>query len=178
MAEKDDLIKNLEFISKAYSAAEGAFPLWEAVFALVEGQILVAYFSSHMHTDQKIGLAFIGLSISIIWFMLVSLNYLNARYIKEKMDKLHSCLSVYEPSMPFVWPWASDKDKLNWNWGDIIRGRLPQSESKQGNNNRAIFRSTWIYRKALPIILAATWFWLIVWQILINLMRICDGSRF
>ncbi|MGD0954119.1 MAG: hypothetical protein ABR985_17295 [Methanotrichaceae archaeon] len=178
MTDKDDLYKNLEYVSQAYYVAEGAFPLWEAVFALVEGQILVAYFSSHMHTDQKIGLAFIGLIISIIWFMLVSLNYLHASYINEKMDKLHRCLSVFEPSMPFVWPWANDNDKINWNWGDIILGRLPQGELKQGNNNRAIFRSTWIYRKALPIILAATWFGLITWQILIDLIRICDGSRF
>jgi hypothetical protein len=116
MTDKNDLYKNLEFVSKAYYVAEGAFPLWEAVFALIEGQILVAYFSSHVHTDQKIGLAFLGLVISIIWFMLVSLNYLNARYINEKMDKLHSCLSVLDPSMPFVWPWPTDKDKIIGIW--------------------------------------------------------------
>ena len=41
--DKDDQYKNLEFVSKAYSVAEGAFPLWEAVFALIVGQILIAF---------------------------------------------------------------------------------------------------------------------------------------
>jgi hypothetical protein len=111
MADRDDLYRNLEFVSKAYSVAEGAFPLWEAVFALIEGQILIAYFSLHMHTDQKIGLAILGLIISIIWFMLVSLNYLNAAHINREMLKIRDCIRTWPFSMPFIWPWPDSKTK-------------------------------------------------------------------
>jgi len=74
MIDKKHIYKNLEFVSKAYSVADGAFPLWEAVFALVVGQLLIAYFSPYAHDDQKIGLAILGLILSVVWFILVSLN--------------------------------------------------------------------------------------------------------
>jgi hypothetical protein len=102
MMDKKDPYKNLEFASKAYSVAEGAFPLWEAVFALIVGQILIAYFSSHMHVDQKIGLAFLGLVLSTIWFILVSLNFLNAYHINKKLLKIQDCLRACDPSTPFI----------------------------------------------------------------------------
>jgi hypothetical protein len=53
----DLLYKNLEYISSAYSLAEGAFPFWEAAFALIIGQVLMAYFTPGVCIYQLIWLA-------------------------------------------------------------------------------------------------------------------------
>jgi hypothetical protein len=167
MMDKRDPYKNLEFASKAYSVAEGAFPLWEAVFALIVGQILIAYFSSHLHIDQKIGLAFLGLILSIIWFFLVSLNFLNAYYITGKMEKIHECLKTCDASMPFIstpfiWPWPNKDEKGKWTWRVILTGQLPGQ--KQATRHE-LLTSTWLCRRALPGVMIVTWLLLISWQI-------------
>ena len=65
-----DKEKNLEFMAKAYSVAEGVFPLWEAVFALIVGQIFIAYFSTNVDHWQKILIALLGLILSFTWLYL------------------------------------------------------------------------------------------------------------
>ncbi|VVB64126.1 Uncharacterised protein [uncultured archaeon] len=137
--DKHDLYKNMEFALNAYSVAEGAFPLWEAVFALIVGQIIIAYFGSHMHVDQKIGLAFLGLILSSIWFILVSLNRLNAVHINEKMLKIQDYLRTSDPQTLFIWPWPKQDNPL---------------------------KSTWLYRRILPGVMILAWLILISWQTL------------
>jgi hypothetical protein len=176
MIDKDNLYKNLEFASEAYSVAEGAFPLWEAVFALIVGQILIAYFSTHMHIDQKIGLAFLGLILSTIWFILVSLNFLNADHINKKLLKIQECLRACDPLTPFIWPWPETADKKSWTLGVIITGRLPDIDHSQATTEKDSgqclhkkrqddpLKSTWIYRKALPGVMIVAWLILISLQ--------------
>jgi hypothetical protein len=176
MTDKNDIYKNLEFASKAYSVAEGAFPLWEAVFALVVGQLLIAYFSSHVHNDQKIGLAILGLILSTVWFILVSLNYLNAEFIDGKMLKLRDCLNGLNACDTFNWPWPDKIDKKKWTPWIVLTGQLPEQErgsksDSQLDKESQILKSTWIYRKALPAILILVWLCLVAWQIQIHLVR-------
>jgi len=45
--EKDKInliYKNLQYISNTYNTSEQIFPIWEAAFALIVGQLMVAYF--------------------------------------------------------------------------------------------------------------------------------------
>jgi hypothetical protein len=94
MTDKDDLYKNLEFALNAYTIAENVFPLWEAAFALIVGQILI---------------------VSAIWFILVSLNCLNAAYVDGEMCKIRDCIRTYHFSTPFIWPWPDNylvKDEI------------------------------------------------------------------
>jgi hypothetical protein len=70
----DLLYKNLEHVSSAYNAAEGVFPYWEAAFAIIVGQIFIAYYGQGICPSQKMQLAFLGAILSSIWFILVSLN--------------------------------------------------------------------------------------------------------
>ena len=156
-----DKEKNLEFMAKAYSVAEGVFPLWEAVFALIVGQIFIAYFSTNVDHWQKILIALLGLILSFTWLYLVGLNYLNADHINKKMlnlrEDLNSCAST-----PFVWPWPTKEDKKNWNKVAVITGRPPGQSLEQKD---ALFKSTWFLRKILPGILSLFWFLLIMWQL-------------
>jgi hypothetical protein len=162
MTKKDDIYKNLEFVSKAYSVAEGAFPLWEAVFALIVGQILVTYFSINGTHWQKMVIALLGLIFSFAWLYLVGLNYLNADHINKKMLILRDLLSACSTSTPFIWPWPIEKDKENWNLMAVITGRLPEQPR---TSTATLMKSTWVWRKILPGILSLFWIALIIWQI-------------
>jgi hypothetical protein len=162
MTDKDDIYKNLEFASKAYSVAEGAFPLWEAVFALIVGQILVTYFSINENHSQKIVIALLGLILSFSWLYLVGLNYLNADHIAKNMLILRDLFSACTTSTPFIWPWPIEKDKEKWNLMAVITGRLPEQPR---TSTATLMKSTWIWRKILPGILLLFWIALIIWQV-------------
>jgi hypothetical protein len=170
MTEKDDIYKNLEFVSKAYSVAEGAFPLWEAVFALIVGQILVTYFSINENHYQKIMIALLGVILSFAWLYLVGLNYLNADHINKKMLILRDILSKCSTSTPFIWPWPIKEDKENWNLMAIITGQLPEQPR---TSIATLIKSTWVWRKILPGILLLFWVVLIIWQI----KQVCNDSH-
>lgn len=79
----DLLYKNLEHAFTAYSAADGVFPYWEAAFSIIIGQIFIAYYGQGMCIYQKTCLAVIGLILSLIWFVLVSLSLQNAIYMED-----------------------------------------------------------------------------------------------
>jgi hypothetical protein len=71
----EQIYKNLEYVSHAYFQAEGVFPFWEAAFALIVGQLFLAYFDPNASNSQQRWLeAVIGCIITYIWFILVSLN--------------------------------------------------------------------------------------------------------
>ena len=56
--KKMDLIyKNLEYVSRSYSTAEQVYPFWEAAFALIVGQLIVAYFNPDVCIYQQKWLA-------------------------------------------------------------------------------------------------------------------------
>lgn len=161
----DILYKNIDHASNAYFAVESVFPIWEAAFALIIGQLIVAYFDPDICIYQQKLLAAIGLIISIIWFILVSLNLQNALHIEGKVKDLHEQLdksiSGSFDTLKFVNPWPKDKD--HWTWGSIFWGtrqiadlRQPISEKKSKWAAKAI-KSTWFYRRMLPFILCLTW---------------------
>jgi len=162
MIDKEDIYKNLEFASKAYSIAEGAFPLWEAVFALIVAQIFVTYFNINEDHSQKIVVALLGFIFSFAWLYLVGLNYLNAAHINKKMHQLRDILSACNTSTPFIWPWPTEEDKKTWNIKTVITGRLPERPQA---STATPMKSTWFLRKILPGFLSIVWVALTIWQI-------------
>lgn len=164
MTDRIDLLyKNLEHVSEAYFAVEGVFPIWESVFALIIGQLFIAYFTSDGDaTYQKIGLALLGVVLSYIWFILVSLNFQNSLHIGDRVADLQNLLAdelKEENHSPrfheFIRPWPSDKQKENWTGWNIITGKR---ESEDFGD--AVFKarkSTWLYRRVLPLILLIAW---------------------
>jgi len=79
------LYKNLEHVSHAYFTAEGIFPYWETVFALIVGQLFIAYFQG-IFPSQEILLIVFGIVLSFIWFILVSLNLQNVSYMGSQAE--------------------------------------------------------------------------------------------
>jgi len=158
----DMIYKNLEHVSKAYSTAEGVFPYWETVFALIIGQLFIAYFESPCY-DQKMWLAILGLILSFIWFILVSLNYQNALHIGRKAEYLEDQLQteldkdIATPLRDFVvaWPRSIDRDK--WTLTSIILGWPP---NERGSFSKAL-KSTWFWRRSLAVTLFLAWSFLI-----------------
>jgi len=101
--QRMDLIyKNLEYVSNAYSTAEGGFPYWETIFAFIVGQILIAYFTIKVDqatginvviSEQKFWLEVVGFGLSYIWFILVSLNLQNVLHMNRIMECLITSLN-------------------------------------------------------------------------------------
>ena len=165
------LYKNLEHASNAYFAVESVFPFWEAAFALIVGQLIVAYFNPDISIYQQQLLAFIGLVISLIWFILVSLNFQNASHMEGKIINLHQCLNDEINSNPFrrplliphfINPWPIGDDKKKWTLRKIFLGL--RVDEKKFDRKKAL-KSTWFYRKVLPFILSVIWISLLAWQI-------------
>lgn len=166
----DLLYKNLEHVSNAYFAVESVFPFWEAAFALIVGQIIVTYFNLDIHIYQQISLAIVGLIVSSIWLILVSLNYQNALHMDGKIRNLHDCLDIelkgdyfsYLSVHEFIKPWPYDEDKKKWTLRKIFLGLGEYDETfKIGK----ALKSTWFYRRVLPFILTVIWILLLAWQI-------------
>ena len=91
------LYKNLEHVSHAYFQAEGVFPLWESAFALIIGQLLIAYFNPEYFyqkftasDEQRFWICLVSASMSFAWFMLVSLNLQNSLHVEERMHYLQA----------------------------------------------------------------------------------------
>jgi hypothetical protein len=188
MADKKDIYRNLEYVSKAYFSAEQVFPFWEAAFALIIGQIFIAYFNPQLCNSQKIWLASLGAILSIIWFILVSLDYLNAAHMDRKMQGLcRRYNDILEESSGkdkadstkgkqdslFIWPWPNSKDKQKWTLKVILTGHLPDEENQVCIGD--LLKSTWFWRKILPLLLCIYW---IIWgDILNHVLRFIIGEN-
>jgi len=164
---KIDLIyRNLELVSNSYFAAESVFPFWESAFALIEGQILIAYFASmRVHGAE---LSILGFLFSLIWFVLVSLNLQNALHTEAKAKYLQNMLNEElmsrstTPCSNFIKPWPSWEDKSKWTLTDIILGKSKNDRLEIELIFRAL-KSTWLYRRILPFLLTIIWvilYWL------------------
>lgn len=140
------LYKNLEHISNAYFSGEQIFPLWEAIYALIVGQLLVAFFTG---TEYKELIAVAGLIFSLTWFMVVYLSYFHARNRTIKMEDLEGILeSEYEKI----------KLKLPGN-GNFKFHKIKLSKENRGIPLGPILR-TWLWRVCAPIPIIILWIYL------------------
>lgn len=157
----DLLYKNLEHVSSAYFAAEGVYPSWEAAFALIVGQIFIAYYSGNLCPSQQSWLVAFGFILSAIWFIIVSLNLQYALHIERETRKLQNMIDdemiKSESCRPeFVRPWVWGKK--DWKIGNIFWGTLPNG-APVGRKTwlETVLKSTWFYRRLLPFILCLIW---------------------
>lgn len=180
----DLLYKNLAHLSSAYFQAESVFPSWEAAFAIIVGQIFIAYFGQGVCPSQKNLLLYIGVVLSLIWFILVSLNLQNALYMEGKIEDMHKQLDKElmgscSGQLHFIKPWPESKD--NWTPGNIFWGTRPKKNLKISLKEdtkdknwpdrlrakyrwlKKISKTTWFYRRVLPLILCL--FWILFWNI-------------
>jgi hypothetical protein len=159
------LYKNLEFISNAYYSAEGIFPFWESAYALIVGQLLVAYFQREQSYNPVL-IIFSGLVFSFLWYRLVTLNRQHAKYLDHTMKHLEfkliqeyrKCgLEFYTESFPESLPggFSSYGNKIKYfkyEFGCFAE-LWPKKEA---------LKSTWYFRRMLPLILFFLWLFLLV----------------
>ena len=161
----------MEYVSQAYFQAEGVFPVWEAAFALIVGQLFVAYFNPNVCDYQQKWLTIIGCIISYIWFILVSLNLQNALHFekrlrclkkwmdydlsKESQSYFAECPPLFSPCASILSPWPSDDEKKSWSLWNVIVGKRENDTPIEALSKAR--RSTWFYRRVLPFILLAIW---------------------
>ena len=157
----DLLYKNLEHASHAYFQAEGVFPLWESAFALIIGQLLIAYFNPDSCKEQKFWICLLSTFMSFAWFMLVSLNLQNSLHVEERMLYLQSKLAnelkgkAAIHAIEFVDPWPCGKQKESWNAWNIFIGK--RQNQKWNDALWKALKSTWFYRRLIPFILFCFW---------------------
>ena len=166
------LYKNLDFISKSYYSAEGIFPFWESAYALIVGQLLIAYFqmplSDESNIFKKIILIISGIIFSLFWYRLVSMNRQHAKYLDKTMKHLEFRMNQeYEKNRSKFYG-ESKKQKIdefkcenvitsfqyNWNW--FINAELfPKKDARI---------STWYFRRLLPLSLIILWIFLLLFS--------------
>jgi hypothetical protein len=185
----DLLYKNLEHASATYLSIESLFPFWESAFALIIGQLFIAYFDNGALLLRP-WLSFLGSVLSIIWFLLVSLNLKNAQHMDDQIRELHKRLknelNGQRTTLEFFDPWVEPKEKKKWHWfGNILLGNKPpknESSIKErfqmmlyfpiqllGKEERKktvdgiinMSKSTWLLRRSLPAILTIVWMYLL-----------------
>lgn len=159
------LYDNLEFISKAYYSAEGIFPFWESAFALIVGQILLAYFEKGQHNPILI---LCGLIFSFFWFRLVSLNRQHAKYLAYTMKSLEFKLiqKYRKKGLKFYTESPPENFSLCENRVDFFR--LNASSFAELRPTKA-WKSTWYFRRILPLSLILLWMCIIVYEVVCNL---------
>jgi hypothetical protein len=181
----DLLYRNLDHVSSAYFTAEGVYPFWESVFALIVGQLFIAYFSQEVDllsplcvigpifwSCQALGMGWylvgLGAIVSLIWFILVSLNQQYALHLVEQMEYMEGRLQsqLEKPSAQlteFTKPYL--KSKENWPLGNIFWGTRTRSKCTTKEERRyakiawikKLAKSTWFYRRILPFGLFLFW---------------------
>ena len=103
MDDIDNLYKNLTHIANAYSATQTIILAWGAIFALVIGQLFIAYINLS-DTQKKTNLGeliiLMGFILSICWFAMSVISQRFQRDRIRKMTKLEvliivNCISFY-----------------------------------------------------------------------------------
>jgi len=164
----DLVYRNLEFISKAYYSAEGVFPFWESAYALIVGQLLIAYFQKETSLINNFLVISSGLIFSFFWYRLVSLNRQRAIYLAYTMKHLEfkliqeynkKKLKFYTESPPKNFSSYGNKVKYFESNMGLFAELLP---------NRGAWKSTWYFRRILPLSLIFLWVTLLI-ILLINI---------
>jgi hypothetical protein len=167
------IYKNLQHISHAYFSSENAFPYWETVYALIVGQLLIAFFQ--IDNDKKeisLIMAIVGFGFSICWLILVSLSWQHSTYRYDVMKILQMDLSrEYEnhgikfyPESKFEEQQQSLENRIS-NFSATFRKAFGAFNPIKARN------STWYYRRLLPLFLSYIWFLIILKILIINLLE-------
>lgn len=144
---KIDLIyKNLDHLSKAYFSAEQIFPLWEAVYALIVGQLLVAFFTGHKEYREEIAVA--GIIFSSIWFLVITSSHFHSKDRTNKMEDLEDILEIEYNKIRFKLPGNS-----NFKFYKI---KLNEHKSRNFSKTSKLY-STWFWRKCAPLLIFVLW---------------------
>lgn len=150
----DLLNKNLEYISNAYFSGEQIYPLWEAVYALITGQLLLAFFTQNPHSTRS-GYGFfipvIGIVFSLAWAKVISISHSHSVDRNKKMIDLQNDL---EKEYNKVWRILGNSD---FNFTKL--GLKNQAE-------KSMYNSTWWWRKITPI--GITIFWMLIFLLSIK----------
>jgi hypothetical protein len=165
MIEKCDetelIYKNLDFVSNAYYSAEGIFPFWESAYALIVGQLLIAYVQTSWTNEWlRALLTFSGFIFSLLWYRLVSLTRLHAKFLDHTMKRLEFKLkqkyrkqdSEFYGESPIKEIYNSSLEDIiksfdEYNWG-LFAELWPEKKAR---------RSTWYMRRLLPVALCFIW---------------------
>jgi hypothetical protein len=118
------LYKNLEHITHANYSAEMAFPYWETLYALIIGQLIIAYFSNRYHPQLWL-IPIIGFIFSLSWFLLVIMNHIHSLYrykniknLEEKLEREYKGLKHRSWSMTldlgFLPEDIPENDRKSW----------------------------------------------------------------
>lgn len=147
------LYKNLEHVTYANYSAESAFLGWEAVYAIIEGQLIIGYVTaSNSQTDGlntlKPFLLILGLVLSVSWFGLVIINHKHQKFRYGSIRNLELRLG-YEYSrtkaLYFCPEDICNEQKLKWKLMGFPVRFLPK------------IASTWTYRQLVPLSLIILW---------------------
>lgn len=175
------LEKKLDRLMCAYSAAEGLFPAWEAAFALIIGQLLIACLGNYTSLQQislllpmvnrislLIILMFLGLILSFFWLILVTLNLRYANILDTKIRACEEILgNAYQnkgKSKEDIKAIISGSAFIEYDdhpglWNTVIG-------CKKGENFKIacskMLTSTWFYRRLLPLISVIIWLTIIL----------------
>lgn len=143
------LYKNLNYISYAYYSSEGIFPFWESVYALIVGQLIIAYFAVG-YDIGKILIDFAGIIFSVCWYRIVNLSW---KYSEDRVNKIKKI----ERELKEIY----ENNGLNFHEGS------PKPVQEKGKLD-----STWFYRRLLPRLLISFWLVLLVLE-LSRCIQIC-----
>jgi hypothetical protein len=142
------LYKNLDHISNAYFSGEQIFPLWEAIYALIEGQLLVAFFTG---CEEYRGLiVIVGIIFSCTWFVVVYLSSFHSKNRTDKMEDLEDIL-------------GSECDRIRLKLpgnGNFKFYKIKLSKQNKGGFLKGCLLSTWFWRKFVPILIIILWIYL------------------
>lgn len=159
------LYKNLQHITQANYSAEATFPYWETLYALIIGQLIIAYFQAGKPTftlfnivGPRLLISIVGLVFSISWVVLVILNYIHSLYRYENIRELEKNLDLEYRTLKygdnseacdlkFLSEDITDDDRKIWLSGKKILDTFMYANPT----------STWLYRKMLPILLTIIW---------------------
>ena len=162
------LYKNLEYISRAYFSTESLFHGWEAIYALVIGQLFIAFFTKEetmMH--QRLIIASVGFMFCFIWFILSSVSWQLSTYRFNVMKLLQKGIrdeykDTYEffPESPLLG--IEDIDCSYQLQNKIRCFDIKLRNVFDGLFSRKALKATWFYRRVLPFILAIFWSYLAI----------------
>jgi hypothetical protein len=149
---KIDLIyKNLDYVSKAYFSTEQIFPLWEAIYALIVGQLLVAFFTGCKGYREEIAVA--GIIFSSIWFLVIKFSHFHSKDRTKKMEYLEDILEIEYNKIRLKLPGNS-----NFKFYKL---KLNEQKSIDFLKTSRLY-STWFWRKCAPFLVFILWVYLLL----------------